>query len=137
MMRTRKVSAAEADALYKRNWDNIKANFVWTTPAADVKQVEDLLQLPNGSLAKHEMSSKCDIEQCECGRKFSWLDIIASGLKVHDKAFIASVLMGNDNYITEGHIPISCFSCGRQCAASEWYSCRTSTGASYSCWGAR
>ena len=127
---TRFVSKQEFDARVKEDCRPREGCIVLTTSDDDIRQTEELLGVPAGSLQNHNFSIQCEQSHCQhCNRQTSWLDIIASATSAHSKAFLARMLRAEDKYmVTDVVPPLSCFNCKQPLAGIRCYECRT-----YSC----
>jgi hypothetical protein len=89
---------------------------VLTTPAADQKAIEELLGIDEGTFPPFICRFAKGAERCGgCGRHFSMLDFIKSGLQVHSKEFLISVAfgkLGGPVVSDEGAIQ-NCYECGK------------------------
>jgi hypothetical protein len=124
---TRFVSKQEFDARVKENCRPREGCIVLTTSDDDIRQTEELLGVPAGSLQNHGFSIQCEQSQCtHCDRQTSWLDIIASATSVHSKAFLARMLLAeNKHMVTDVVPPLSCFNCKQPLAALRGYDCKS------------
>jgi hypothetical protein len=89
----------------------------WVTSDEDVRELEKLLGIPDQSVGAPLWLSGDEKNCPECGREFSWLDIVASGVaKRHSRAMLAKVILGEQKYVnTEAPRAIAnvhCFQCG-------------------------
>ena len=113
---TRFVSKQEFDARVKEACRPREGCIVLTTSDDDIRQTEELLAVPAGSLQNHNFSIQCEQSHgthcSHCNRQTSWLDIIASATSAHSKAFLARMLLAEDKYmVTDVVPPLSCFNC--------------------------
>ena len=102
-----------------------------TTSEDDIRQTEELLGVPAGSLQNHNFSIQCEQSHgthcTHCNRQTSWLDIIASATSAHSKAFLARMLLAEDKYmVTDVVPPLSCFNCKQPLTAPKFrvYKCQ-------------
>jgi len=89
----------------------------WVTSDQDVREIEKLLGMPQGTIGAPLWLSG-DRKTCtECRRVISWLDIVSSGLaRAHSPAMIARVILGDEKFVnTEAPRAIAdvrCSTCG-------------------------
>jgi hypothetical protein len=88
----------------------------WVTKEADVRAIEKLLGIPEGSIGAPLWVSG-DTRNCmKCGRETNWLDIVSSALtKTHQKALLVEVILGERKYVNV-EVPraiadLSCYNC--------------------------
>ena len=122
---TRFVSKQEFDACLKECSRPREGCIFLTTSDGDIRQIEELLGVPAGSLQNHNFSIQCEHSHCaHCNRQTSWLDIIASATSAHSKAFLARMLLAEDKYmVTDVVPPLSCFNCKQPITAPRSYAC--------------
>jgi hypothetical protein len=127
---TRFVSKQEFDACLKECSRPREGCIMLTTSEDDVRQTEEMLGVPAGSLQNHNFSIQTEQSHCQhCNRQTSWLDIIASATSAHSKAFLARMLLAEDKYmVTDVVPPLSCFNCKQPITAPSSYTCK-----GYSC----
>ena len=118
---TRFVSKQEFDARVKEDCRPREGCIVLTTSDDDIRQTEELLAVPAGSLQNHNFSIQTEQSHCQqCNRQTSWLDIIASATSAHSKAFLARMLLAEDKYmVTDVVPPLSCFNCKQPITACD------------------
>ena len=124
---TRFVSKQEFDARVKEACRPREGCIVLTTSDDDIRQTEELLSVPAGSLQNHNFSIQCEQSHCQhCNRQTSWLDIIASATSAHSKAFLARMLLAEDKYmVTDVVPPLSCFNCKQPITCPKAYGCKS------------
>jgi hypothetical protein len=97
------------------------------TPQEDVRIVEELLDIPRGTLSPLFVSLREGSESCtNCGRRFSLLDQVSTGLTVHGKQFIKDIITGTYGYVLNSNPPQmhNCYGCGvRGNIAFRGYNC--------------
>jgi len=101
---------------------------VFETPSDDQKAVDELLGIKEGTLPPFICRFAKGNESCAgCGRHYSILDFIKSGLQVHNKEFMVKAAFGElGGYIIsdEGSIQ-NCANCGQVgyggCYQNRWY----------------
>ncbi len=122
---TRFVSKQEFDARVKEDCRPREGCIVLTTSDDDIRQTEELLAVPAGSLQNHNFSIQTEQSHCQqCNRQTSWLDIIASATSAHSKAFLARMLLAEDKYmVTDVVPPLSCFNCKQPITGNHSYNC--------------
>lgn len=80
----------------------------------DMKIIEDLLNAPKGFFSTpYVIKTKC--ENCpSCQRKNNFLDVVATGLKVHKPEFLLDVFTGKYGKIINSakHQRCICYDCG-------------------------
>lgn len=90
----------------------------WVTPDEDVRKLEQLLGMREGTIGAPLWIS-ADKRGCEqCGRTVSWLDIVGSALAdQHSAAMIAKVILGDRKWVNveapEAIAGVRCFGCGQ------------------------
>ncbi|MEU1884433.1 hypothetical protein ABZ491_02995 [Micromonospora rifamycinica] len=90
-------------ALFRAVYDSpasLPGRHRWTTPEHDVRRLEKLLGMPAQSIGAPLWVSGDQPDCPKCGRRATWLDIVASALKgVHDPTLIATVILGDRRYV--------------------------------------
>ncbi|WFE63353.1 hypothetical protein [Micromonospora sp. WMMD714] len=90
-------------ALFRAVYDSpasLPGRHRWTTPEHDVRRLEKLLGMPAQSIGAPLWVSGDEPDCPKCGRRATWLDIVASALKgVHDPTMIATVILGDRRYV--------------------------------------
>eukprot|EP00050_Salpingoeca_kvevrii_P008185 m.301328 g.301328 ORF g.301328 m.301328 type:complete len:187 (+) comp14718_c0_seq1:699-1259(+) len=90
------------------------------TPADEMAQIEQLLKVAPGFFSTPYLVAT-SIPNCpNCNRRNSFLDVVATGLKVHDASFLLKVFTGEFGYIMNSapHQHCSCFQCGHKLPAT-------------------
>lgn len=65
------------------------------TPKEETKVIEGLLGMSPGMLSESQVKFKKGSESCkDCGRDYSFLDVVHTGFGIHNKEFMKDVLMG-------------------------------------------
>ena len=126
MAGTRVVNKSEFDLFVVKSVNHLlPEETVVFTPEEDIRIVEGLLDMEPGSLQpNHSMTFIKGFEQCGCGRKFSWLDIINTALLTHPPAMMRNALSGNMGYIIAETVPaIFCSCCNEKLKQLRAYSC--------------
>jgi len=79
---------------------SLPGRYRWMTPDPDVRELEELLGMPPGTIGAPLWASG-DRKRCsKCGREVNWLDIVSSALdRIHDRAMIARVVLGEQKYV--------------------------------------
>ncbi|KAJ7469168.1 hypothetical protein FB451DRAFT_1177158 [Mycena latifolia] len=109
---TKVVSKAQFDAKVAAAYQNTPRV---PTPAEDIQRLAYLLDLSPERLAGSGAGFRKGGEACACGRAFSILDIVNTGLQVHSKEFLVNVITGTDGYIANiGTQPFNCYTCGAE-----------------------
>ncbi|CAF4296616.1 unnamed protein product [Rotaria sp. Silwood2] len=84
------------------------------TSAEEMNKIEELLETPKGFFSTPYMTkTKC--EHCpNCSRQNNFLDVVATGLKVHKPQFLVDVFTGKYGYIVNDapHQRCFCYQCG-------------------------
>ena len=97
------------------------------TPKEEAAMIEGLLGMSAGELGSSMVQFVKGHESCDnCGRHFSFLDIITTGLEVHSKDFLHNVLSGKYGYLMN-YTPPQVHRC---------YGCNKPSGAKSLCYGA-
>ncbi|KAJ7469174.1 hypothetical protein FB451DRAFT_1560165 [Mycena latifolia] len=111
---TKVVSKAEFEAKVAAAYQNTARV---ETPAEDLQILANLLGVSPGTLAGNGAGFGKGGEACgHCGRVFSVLDIVETGLQVHGKEFLVDVITGKYGYIAnKGAKPFNCHKCGTEC----------------------
>jgi hypothetical protein len=86
------------------------------TSDEDMAKIEQLLEVKEGFFnSPFVIKTKC--ENCDkCGRLNSFLDVVATGLRVHKPKFLVDVFTGKFGYIhnSQEHQVCICYGCGNQ-----------------------
>ncbi|SCF45905.1 hypothetical protein GA0070216_11913 [Micromonospora matsumotoense] len=102
-MNTDRETVEVDPALFRAVYDSpasLPGRHRWTTPEHDVRRLEKLLGMPAQSIGAPLWVSGDEPDCPKCGRRTTWLDIVASALKgVHDPAMIATVILGDRRYV--------------------------------------
>ncbi|KAJ7469145.1 hypothetical protein FB451DRAFT_1368739 [Mycena latifolia] len=94
---TKVVSKAQFDAKVTAAYQNTARI---ETPAEDIQILANLLGVSPGALAGSGAGFRKGGEACgHCGRAFSILDIVETGLQAHSKEFLVDVITGKYGYI--------------------------------------
>jgi hypothetical protein len=84
------------------------------TPKQETEIMEGLLGMLPGKLSDSRVKYKKGFESCrDCGRHYSFLDVVHTGFGIHNKQFMKDVLMGKYGYIVN-HPPPQvhrCYQC--------------------------
>eukprot|EP00808_Paulinella_micropora_P025481 g58110.t1 len=87
----------------------------WDTSADEVLKAEKLLGLASGALSSKygamELHAPQSARHCQCGREYSWLDVISTAKKVHSSAFLSRFLLG-DYFMVSTPTKLNCAECG-------------------------
>jgi hypothetical protein len=84
------------------------------TPLTDMAKIEELLQVEPGFFASPYVV-KTKEEHCnKCGRQNNFLDVVATGLRVHRPTFLVDVFSGKFGHVinTQKQQPCICYGCG-------------------------
>ncbi|MFI9642641.1 hypothetical protein ACIG87_21700 [Micromonospora sp. NPDC051925] len=102
-MNTARETVEVDPALFRAVYDSpasLPGRHRWTTPEHDVRRLEKLLGMPAQSIGAPLWVSGDEPDCPKCGRRATWLDIVASALKgVHDPTMIATVILGDRRYV--------------------------------------
>ncbi|MEV4725436.1 hypothetical protein [Micromonospora humida] len=102
-MNTARETVEVDPALFRAVYDSpasLPGRHRWTTPEHDVRRLEKLLGMPAQSIGAPLWVSGDEPDCPKCGRRATWLDIVASALKgVHDPLMIATVILGDRRYV--------------------------------------
>ncbi|MFY1626105.1 hypothetical protein ACN261_10385 [Micromonospora sp. WMMD723] len=102
-MNTARETVEVDPALFRAVYDSpasLPGRHRWTTPEHDVRRLEKLLGMPAQSIGAPLWVSGDEPDCPKCGRRATWLDIVASALKgVHDPLMIATVILGERRYV--------------------------------------
>jgi hypothetical protein len=118
------VSKEQFDELVAKFSKEEKGYVVVETPEEDARIIEQLLDLPKGSADKSivkvvEASKDC----ASCGRHYSFLDQVSTGLSAHSKQFMKDLFIGRHGYVfnnpTQPQVH-NCYKCGK--TAPDFYS---------------
>jgi hypothetical protein len=93
---------------------------VYDTSATDAKKINQILgvEVPPITMKFPHGEESCK----KCGRKYSFLDILQTGLQTHDKEFWRNVLTGKHGHVYNPHKPdaseeepltFNCYKCGQ------------------------
>jgi hypothetical protein len=102
------------------------------TPKVETEVIEGLLGMSPGMLSDSWMKFTKGSEICrDCGRHYSFLDVVHTGFGIHDKQFMKDVLMGKYGCIVNHPPPQAprCYQCNKPSPAkpgtygSWWYGC--------------
>jgi hypothetical protein len=111
---TRAVSEEEWKSM-EVHFNNLSGGYMLIeTPTDDMAKIEQLLQVKPGFFGTNTVVKT--LEKCcrKCGRENNFLDVVATGLRVHKPEFIADVLSGKHGPILNTHQtqPCFCYDCG-------------------------
>ena len=111
----RPVSQADWLVHYETYFNGISNEYkLVETTAADMVKIEELLEVAPGFFSSPYVV-KTKEEHCqECGRRNNFLDVVATGLRVHKPSFLVDVFAGKYGYVlnTQTHQPCMCYGCG-------------------------
>lgn len=98
-----KATRPVSDEIFRQVYDSpasLPGAHRWVTPDDDVRRIEELLAMPERTIGAPLWVS-ADAETCEgCGRRISWLDIVASSLReVHSAEMVARVILGEQKFV--------------------------------------
>ncbi|MEU7956087.1 hypothetical protein [Micromonospora humida] len=118
-MNTARETVEVDPALFRAVYDSpasLPGRHRWTTPEHDVRRLEKLLGMPAHSIGAPLWVSGDEPDCPKCGRRATWLDIVASALKgVHDPLMIATVILGDRRYVNteipDAIVGVHCLDC--------------------------
>lgn len=74
------------------------------TPESDQRIMEELLEAPRGAFGKSFVKLDKDSASCaNCGRHYSYLEVVNEGLRLHSKQFLKDVMIGRYGPIFNPH----------------------------------
>jgi hypothetical protein len=100
----------------------------YVTSEEDVRKIEELLGMKNGSIGAPLWVSGDDLQCGGCGRSPNWFDIVSSAAtSVHSAQMIARVILGDRKYVNV-EVPhtikgVRCASCGAEIAGLRSFKC--------------
>lgn len=109
----------------KKTLDNLKESayaeqegyVFYKAPAEDLRMMEKLLDLSPAALGgEHLVKLSKGSERClQCGRHFSFLEVINAEISYHGTQLLRDVLMGKYGYINNRRPPqmFNCYQCGK------------------------
>lgn len=108
------------DSIFREVYESpasLPGEFRWVTSDADVREIEKLLSMPDGSIGAPLWVS-ADRQDCpKCERRVSWLDIVSSAVgSIHSARLVAEVMLGERKFVNV-EAPnaigrVSCVRCG-------------------------
>jgi len=92
------------------------------TPPEDVQIVANLLGVSTETLGEPGLGFPKGKETCgQCGRAFTFLDIVETGLLVHSKEFLVDVITGKLGYFVNSEAQsFNCHNCGTKCGPGDY-----------------
>ncbi|CAF0856350.1 unnamed protein product [Didymodactylos carnosus] len=114
---TRQVSEEEWKAQDDKFFNDLSDGFMLIeTPKDDMVIIEQLLQVKAGffpTSAVIKTRQKCCLK---CGRENNFLDVVATGLRVHKPQFLIDVFSGKYGWILNTHQnqKCICYQCGEE-----------------------
>ena len=100
----------------------------WLTRDDDVREIEQLLGMPRGTIGAPLWVSG-DRKRCpKCRREINWLDIVFSALdRVHEREMIARVILGEQKFVNteapQAIVGLKCFQCEAPIDALRSFKC--------------
>lgn len=113
-------TVAVSDEVFRAVYDSpasLPGRYRWVTTEKDVRRLEELLGVPDGSIGAPLWVSADERACPDCGREVNWLDIVSSALeRVHEPAMIAEVILGDRKFVNT-EVPdviegVHCVDCG-------------------------
>ena len=99
---TRSTVGVSAD-IFKQVYDSphsLPGKHKWVTAHADVRAIEKLLGIPNGTIGAPLWVSGDSKNCAKCGRETNWFDIVSSAVaKVHGKDLLVKVILGDKKFV--------------------------------------
>lgn len=126
------VSKEEHKSWMKATFTEDEGYLSVQTPKEEAEMIEELLGMSPGELGDSMVKLVKGCENCkDCGRLYTFLDIIYTGLGVHDKQFLNDVLSGRHGCTMNYTSPQvhRCYECnmasptGSICYATLFYGC--------------
>jgi len=110
-MKYSQITSLEKSVFTDRLKESSSAVDMIITPKADLRKIENILDLSENILEGLEL--KFQKSTCECGRTLSFYDFVFTALveQWHDSSFLVHTLLGR-KYITNSPRIIRCSSCG-------------------------
>jgi len=111
---TRQVSEDEWNKFNDDFCNNMDGYVLVETSAQDMNQIEELLGVKKGFFESPTII-KTSQQFCDnCGRENNFLDVVATGLKVHTAQFLVDVFTGKYGHIlnTQQSQRCFCYTCG-------------------------
>jgi hypothetical protein len=79
---------------------SLPGRYRWLTPDSDVRELEGLLGMPQGTIGAPLWVSGNRKRCPKCGREVNWLDIVSSALvRIHDRTTIVRVILGEQKFV--------------------------------------
>ena len=130
-MRAFRATRAVDDNAFRQVYDSpasLPGRHRWLTPDADVRRLEQLLDIPDGAIGAPLWVSGDQRDCPSCRRRMSWLDIVASALDgVHARTMVAKVILGTQKFVnTEAPRAIAgvrCFDCKAEIKGLRSFKC--------------
>jgi hypothetical protein len=117
------VSMAEFEKQMKEAFKEEDGYVLVITPKEDAEIIERMFGASEGTLPDTTMKFVEGSENCRnCGRHYSFLDVVHTALGIHDKMFMNDVLMGKYGPILN-HPPPQvhrCYGCDRPAITKPW-----------------
>lgn len=130
-MKAFRATRAVDDEVFRQVYDSpasLPGHHRWVTPDQDVRRLEELLHIPGGAIGAPLWVSGDERDCPSCGRRMSWLDIVASAVDgVHGRTMIAKVILGSQKFVnTEAPRAIAgvrCFDCKAEIVGLRSFKC--------------
>lgn len=126
-----RATQAVHDDVFRQVYDSpasLPGRHRWVTSGADVERLEELLGIPDGAIGAPLWVSGDEPDCPSCGRRISWLDIVASAVDgVHARATIAKVILGSQKFVNT-EVPraiagVHCFDCKAEISGLRSFKC--------------
>lgn len=126
-----RATQAVGDDVFRQVYDSpasLPGRLRWVTPDADVRRLEQVLGLSDGAIGAPLWVSGDERDCPSCGRRMSWLDIVASAVDgVHARTMIAKVILGSQKFVnTEAPRAIAgvrCYDCKAEIKGLRSFKC--------------
>lgn len=126
-----RATQAVDDEVFRQVYDSpasLPGRHRWVTTDADVRRLEELLDIPDGAIGAPLWVSGDEPDCPACGRRMSWLDIVASAVDgVHARAMVAKVILGSQKFVNT-EVPraiagVHCFDCKAEIRGLRSFKC--------------
>lgn len=107
---------------------SLPGEYRWVTPDHDVREIERLLSMPEGSIRAPLWVSADDSACPTCGRTISWLDIVSSAVgSIHSARLVAQVMLGERKFVNveapRAIAKVRCVQCGADIVGLRSFKC--------------
>lgn len=114
---TRAVSEEEWNKIDETVFNDLSGGYkLVETPKDDMAKIEELLGVEPGFFTGPTIIKTTETCCRNCGRENNFLDVIATGLRIHKPQFLADVLSGKHGPVLNTHQTQRCFcyNCGEE-----------------------